>query len=267
MKIINNALLISVCVLLLAIFSCTKEAKKPPPEDYKASLNYANKLIEKEEYENARDILTLVKNSDTTKVYATIAQLKIAESYLKEEEIPSALDEYATFLKLYPDNKHAIYAQYQIAMIHYGQIESADKGYKSAEKALVQFEVLSDKYPRNPYRDVIPLRMEKCRNTLAAHDHYVAEFYYKKGSYDASLTRLNALISKYPDYWDIANVYYLMAMSYKALNQTDKAESFFNKTLSKTTDRKLIKKTGKEMKNPSAAVKRKSSKKKRFFFF
>ncbi len=240
-----NFLTLFILLSALLSASCYQEVVHKPSEP-KEALIYAAQLVEEEEYEEAREMLIAVKNRDTTKEYSTVAQIKIAESFYKEGEIELAVEEYKRFLRLYPDNKYATYAQYQIAMTWFYQIEGADRGYRAAAKAMREFKRLNRMFPRNPYRDIIPLRIEKCRNILAAHEHYVAEFYYKKKSYNAALGRLNTIMSDYEDYKAMTDVHFLTAMSYKGLDMRDKAMEFFEKTLESATDPKLIKKVKKE---------------------
>ena len=144
----------------------TKKPAVQPAEkfDPEKSFTTANELLEKKDYEKARAIFLEVKNRDQTKTFAPLAQLKIADSYVKEEEPELAVAEYRKFLDAYPDHQYASYAQYQIAMVYFDQIESPERGYGGAAKALEEFEKLKKMFPRNPYREAVDLKIEKCRN-------------------------------------------------------------------------------------------------------
>ena len=131
-------------------------------------------------------------------------------------------------MRLYPDHPRASYAQYQIAMIYFNQIEGAEKGAGGARKALEEFEKLLRIYPRNPYREVVELRIRKCRNLIAEYEHLVGKFYYKKGSYHAAIGRFLGLIRDFPDYKKIPEALYLTGLSYMKLNKTDEALRYLN---------------------------------------
>ncbi|MBV6342599.1 outer membrane protein assembly factor BamD, partial [Candidatus Magnetobacterium casense] len=201
----------------------------------------AVKMIENKEYTEGRELLTEVINRDRTKTYAPLAQLKLAESYVKDDEVDLSIEEYRKFLSSYPDNRYAPNAQYQIAALTFSQIEGADRGYKAAESAIREFRKLAELYPRNPYRDVIELRLQKCRNVLAEHEFYVGKFYLKKESFKAALGRFNIILEKYGDFTAVDEVYYHMAMSYKGLKDKDKAREYFNKALEIVKEDKLRK--------------------------
>ena len=240
-----------VLVMLLLLISpgCSgkKEVKSEGIFDAEKSLAKATDLIDNKEYEDARRILLEVKNRDLTKKYAPLAQLKIADSYVKEEEYDLAVEEYRRFLEMYPDHKDAPYAQYQVAMAYFVQIESPESGYGAAAKALGEFERLKRMYPRNPYREVIELRIDKCRTTIADYEFAVAEFYFNKGSYQSALGRLQEVLSKFPDYKKEPLVLYRLALSYKRLGDKDKTAEYLNRLIAKYPDDKLAKKARQEL--------------------
>ncbi|MEW6675880.1 MAG: outer membrane protein assembly factor BamD [Nitrospirota bacterium] len=226
-----------IFLLFLIIFfiSCSGKPAVKPVEtfDPEKAFAKANEQIDKKEYEEARATLLEIKNRDMSKKIAPLAQLRIADSYVKEGEPELAVAEYQRFLEIYPDHRYASYAQYQIAMTYFNQIESADRGYSGAAKAIEEFEKLKKMFPRNPYRDVIDIRIEKCRNTIADYEFLVGEFYYKKGSYNAALGRFEELMKKNPDYKKEADVLYRIGMCYKNLGQKDKAEEYLNRLIAK----------------------------------
>jgi len=233
---------IFIFIVILSTLSCSgKSSVRKPAEkfDPEKAFTTANEQFEKKEYEQARASFIEVKNRDLTKKFAPLAQLKVADSYVKEEEPELAVAEYRKFLEAYPDHQYASYAQYQIAMVYFDQIEGSERGYGGAAKALEEFEKLKKLYPRNPYKDVVDLKIEKCRNTIAEYEYLVGQFYYKKGSYSAALGRFDSLLKKYPDYKGEPEVLFYTAMSYKKLGQKEKASEYLSRLLEKYPNNKL----------------------------
>ncbi|MCL5021882.1 MAG: outer membrane protein assembly factor BamD [Nitrospirae bacterium] len=241
------AYLLILALVLMVSCSGKKEVKRDEVFDPEKSLARGTDLIERKQYEEARKVLLEVKNRDFTKKYAPLAQLKIADSYVRDEEYEAAAQEYRRFLDIYPDHKDASYAQYQIAMTYFVQIESPERGYGAAEKAMEEFEKIKRMFPRNPYREVIDLRIEKCRNTIADYEFLVAEFYFKKGSYNAALGRYKLLSQKFPDYNKESMVLYHSALCYKKLGNKDKAVESLNRLIEKYPDDRLVKDAKKEL--------------------
>jgi outer membrane protein assembly factor BamD len=224
----KNKILLLLLLLILVI-SCSKKPVTRPDETFnpEKSFSRANELLDKNNYEEARSALLEIKNRDLTKKYAPLAQLRIADSYIKEDEYDKAIEEYRRFLEIYPEHKYASYAQYQIAMVYFNQIESSERGYGAASKALEEFERLKRMFPRNPYKETIESRIEKCKDILADYEFIVGSFYYKKGSFDAAIKRFEGLLQSFPGSKKEADVLYHLAMSYKKRGDKDKASEYF----------------------------------------
>ncbi len=196
-------------------------------------LSRAVQLINDGQYEEARKLLIEVKHRDITRKHAPLALLKIAESYIKDGNMIAGIERYRSFIALYPDNRYASYAQYQIAMAYFTQIVSPDRGLGAARNALREFIRLKELYPRNPFREIIKLRIEQCKNIIADGEFMVGEFYYKKGSYNAAINRFERLLKQFPDYKKMDKTLLLLGRSYKALKMTDKAKETFSKLIKK----------------------------------
>jgi outer membrane protein assembly factor BamD len=237
-----------LCAALFLLTSCGgKTVKKEEAFDAEKYMAKADKLIDDKEFEEARKTLLEVKNRDISKNYAPLAQLKTADSYVREGEPDIGIEEYKRFIDLYPDNKYASYAQYQIAMAYFTQIESPDRGSGAAQKALQEFLKLKETYPRNPYREAVDLRIEKCRNVIADGEFLVGRFYYKKDSYDAALNRLEGLLRQFPNYKRADETLLLIGRSYKALKKQDKAKEIFKKLIEQYPNSKFVPEAKKEL--------------------
>ncbi len=236
-------------LLILVICSCSGKTVVKPVETFDPEKSFANasELLEKKDYEEARASFLEIKNRDMSKKFAPLAQLKIADSYVKEDEPELAVAEYRRFLETYPDHKYAAYAQYQIASTYFDQIESPERGFSVAARALEEFQKLNKMYPRNPYKDIIDLKIEKCRNIIANYEFQVGEFYYKKGSFKAAVSRYEELLKTYPDYQREADVLFYIGMSYKNLGQKDKALECLKRIVEKYPNNKLAADAKKEL--------------------
>lgn len=247
MKIKNIFIVIIFFSISLVIMSCSKGAKKELPYNPEAYLKRADELINDKDYEEGRKLLFELKNRDQTKQYAPLAQLKIADSYIKDGDYDLGAEEYRKFIEQYPDSPYASHAQYQIAMAYYNQIEAPDKGAGAAQKALKEFRRLKELYPRNPYREVIDIRIEKTTNTLADSEFLIGNFYFKKESYKAALGRFEGLLNKYPNYKNADQTLFLIGLSYKGLKEFDKAKSVFRELIEKYPDSKFSERAKKEL--------------------
>jgi outer membrane protein assembly factor BamD len=236
-------------LLLLFMISCSgkKEIRHTEAFNPEKAFIAANEQLEKKDYEKARASFLEVKNKDMSKKFAPLAQLRIADSYVKEQEPELAIAEYKKFLEAYPDHQYAPYAQYQIAMVYFSQIEDPERGYGGAARALEEFEKLKRMFPRNPYKDIIELRIQKCRNIIAEYEFLVGKFYYKKGSYNAAIGRFEELLKKYPDYSRGADVLFYTGISYKKLGKKDRASEYLSRLIERYPDSRLVTDAKKEL--------------------
>ncbi len=223
----------AVVLSLILLVSCSGKPALKPSENFDAEKSFlaANKLIDEKNYTEARTTLLEIKNRDMSKKYAPLAQLRIADSYVKEEQPDLAVAEYKKFLEMYPDHRFAAYAQYQIAMVYFDQIESPERGYGGAAQALAEFEKLKKNFPRNPYRDIVELRIDKCRNTIADYEFLVGEFYMKKDAYAPAIARFEGLLRNYPDYKKQEYVLLKLGTAYMKWGKKEKAEEYLRKVV------------------------------------
>ena len=241
-KIRTLAVFILIIALTAALSGCGgKQVKKDEDFDPEKFLARAVKLIDENEYDEARKVLLEVKNRDITKKYAPLAQLRIADSYIKDSDPDHGIEEYRKFLELYPDNPQASFAQYQVAMAYYSQIEGADRGLTAAQKALQEFTRLKEVYPRNPYRDIIELRVQKCKKVMAEGEFIVGEFYYEKEAYKPAINRFELLLKQFPEYEGADEIFLLLGKSYKAIKMEDKAREAFKTLIEKYPSSRFVK--------------------------
>lgn len=232
MKIIKTALLI---VSLSFVISCAGKTSTQPDTKFDAEKTFAkaNDLIERKEYEDARTVLIEIKNRDNTKKYAPLAQLKLADTFLKDDDPDRAIEEYRKFIELYPDHKYASYAQYQIGNIYFNQIDGPERGSGAAFRAMDEFEKLKKMFPRNPYKEIVDGKIEKCKDIISEYEYIVGNFYYKKDAYKAAITRFESLLQKFPGNKKEATVLYHLGLSYKALDNKEKAAEYFKRVIEK----------------------------------
>lgn len=240
-------------VVISAVFALSagcggsKPVKKDEAFNPERYFSDAEKKISEKYYDEARAVLTEVKNRDTTKKYAPLAQLKIADSYTKEGNPDIAIEEYRRFIDQYPDNQYASYAQYQIAMAYFSQIESPDRGAGVAQKALREFLILKQKYPRNPYREIVDIRIDRTRNTIAEGEFMIGHYYFKKEAYSAAIGRLQNLLQIFPDFKRADEAMFLMAESYSGLKNKEMARQMYAELVRKYPESKFVKEAKKRL--------------------
>ncbi len=131
--------------------------------------------------------------------YAILAELKIADAHYQSEQYAEAVLAYEEFEQLHPRNEAVPYVIYQTGRCYYDQIDTIDRDQTPAQKSLEIFRRLIRQFPDDDYSNHAQIHIAKCLQSLAGHELYVAEFYYRTKRYKAALQRFKAVITNYPD--------------------------------------------------------------------
>src|SRR5262249_61671031 len=92
------------------------------------------------------------------------------------------------------------FVQYYRGMCYLEQMRSIDRDQSVTEKALDFFHTVGDRYPNSPFAPLAEEKIRACREALAAHELYVADFDYNIADNPlATLARLRKIIETYPE--------------------------------------------------------------------
>jgi len=108
----------------------------------------------------------------------------------------------------------AAYAQLQVAMTHYKQIEKPDRDRTHVRAAEEEFQTFLTKYPNDPLATKAEQRLREVQELLAEGDFRIGYYYYVKEDKKAAESRLRGIVSRYPLYsksdqalWMLGNIW------------------------------------------------------------
>jgi outer membrane protein assembly factor BamD len=194
----------------------SKDTQQPDKVLFDKSI----KDIEHGRYEVARLTLNTLVNTYDTSEYLAKAKLAIADSWYREGGVhgfSQAEAEYKDFILFYPTMEEAAESQEKICMIHYGQMDKADRDPNNALRAEQECRTLITQFPNSKF---VPTAMQKLREiqeVLANAEYLAGEFYHHKGSNAAAANRLGALVDQYPLYSHADQALWLEADSYSRM--------------------------------------------------
>ena len=150
--------------------------------------------------------------------YLAKAKLAIADSYYKEggtANTTQAIQAYQDFDVFFPMLPEAAYAQLQVAMAHFREMEKPDRDRTQALDAEDAFQTFLEKYPKDPLATKAQQYLREVQEVLAEGDYRIGYFYYTtRGDKRAAASRLAALVSRYPLYsktdhalWMLGNIW------------------------------------------------------------
>jgi outer membrane protein assembly factor BamD len=135
--------------------------------------------------------------------YLAKAKLAIADSYYKEggtANLTQAINGYKDFIVFFPFLEEASYAQLQVAMAHYREMEKPDRDRTQARAAEEEFQTFLQKYPKDPLVPQAEQRLREVQEILAEGDYRIGYYYYVKGDRRAAAARLLTIAKRYPLY-------------------------------------------------------------------
>src|SRR5688500_16327853 len=129
--------------------------------------------------------------------------LRIADTYYEQGDAVNLVEaqyKYRDFINRYPTSEQADYAMLRIAMCSFKQMEKPDRDQQKTREALEKFDDMLKTHPRSGLRAEAEAKRQETLDRLARHEHLVARFYIKRGSYTSALQRLNYLVDTLPNY-------------------------------------------------------------------
>ena len=135
--------------------------------------------------------------------YLAKAKLAIADSYYKEggtSNLALAISGYKDFIVFFPFLPEATYAQMQVAMAHYKQMDKPDRDRSHAVAAEDEFQIFLQKYPNDPLAPQAEQHLREVQEVLAEGEYRIGYYYYVKNDKRAAAARLLAVTNRYPLY-------------------------------------------------------------------
>src|SRR5215472_4656842 len=138
----------------------TKDTQQPD----KILFDKAIHDIERGHYEVARLTLNTLINTYDTSEYLAKAKLAIADSWYREggpHGMAQAEAEYKDFILFYPAMEDAAESQEKICMIHYKQMDKADRDPNNALRAEQECRTLLTQFPNSKFAPMAEQRLRE----------------------------------------------------------------------------------------------------------
>lgn len=192
----------------------------------------AMKDIKKGRHEIARLTLQTLINTYPDSEYLAKAKLAIADSYYKEGGTANwtqAIAAYKDFIVFFPFLPEAPYAQMQVAMTHFREMEKPDRDRSEALAAESEFQTYLQKYPNDPLVSQAEQKLREVQEVLAEGEYRVGYFYYVKGDRRAAAGRLIPLTKRYPLYSRSDDALWMLADIFEKSEKKEIAAVYYSK--------------------------------------
>jgi len=199
----------------------TKDTKQPDKVLYDRAVND----IEHSRFEVARITLNTLINTYDQSEFLAKAKLAIADSWYREggaSGLAQAEAEYKDFILFYPTMEEAAESQQKICLIHYKQMEKADRDASQALRAEDECRQLIVQFPNSSFIPETQQLLRNIQEALGDAEYRVGSFYYKRGANPAAANRLLRLVDQYPLYskadaalWELGDSYHRMGNRFR----------------------------------------------------
>lgn len=186
-------------------------------EPDKILYNKAIEDIKHGRHEVGRLNLQTLINTYPDSEYLAKAKLAIADSFYREggtANLTQAIQAYKDFGIFFPMLEEAAYAQLQVAMTHYKQLEKPDRDRTHARAAEDEFQTFLSKYPSDKLAPKAEQHLREVQELLAEGDFRIGYYYYVKEDKKAAESRLRSIVNRYPLYsksdqalWMLGNIW------------------------------------------------------------
>jgi outer membrane protein assembly factor BamD len=219
---------------LLSLSACgLLPGKSDESKNVSASKLYAEAREEMDgaHYEAAIKLFEKLETNYPFGTYATQAQMEIAYAHYKAQDQAEALAAVERFIKLHPNHPQVDYMYYLRGLINFNdQIgfmsfiysqDPTERDPKATREAFAAFKELVDKFPNSKYAADSIQRMNYLINAMASYEVHVANYYYRRGAYLASLNRAQEAVTNFPTSPAREEALFIMIRSYDKLGMFD----------------------------------------------
>jgi outer membrane protein assembly factor BamD len=191
----------------LIILLCLSCSKKEIEKSKINEVNLESQMIEA--YEEglkelkAGDVIYAAKKFNEAEIlfpqseYAPKSALMAAYSYYSQNYYGDAIAELIRFLRIYPNHKDIVYAEYLLGLCYYEQIIDEKKDLQSIVNAKKTFRNLISKYPDSEFATDATFKIDLINEVLAGKEMFIGRYYFDKKKWIPAINRFRIVVDNY----------------------------------------------------------------------
>ena len=191
-------------IIFLITVSCSKDKVK------KSVINEKN--LDAQVFEayqkgmdslEAGDVLFAAKKFNEAEIlfpqseYAPKSALMAAYSYYSQNYYGDAEAELIRFLRVYPNHKNIVYAEYLLGLCYYERIVDEKKDLQSIINAKNTFKGLISRYPDTEFATDAMFKINLIDEILAAKEMYIGRYYVDRKKWISAINRFRVVVDDY----------------------------------------------------------------------
>ena len=155
--------------------------------------------------------------------YSPKSALMAAYSYYTQNYYRDAMAELIRFIRVYPNHKDVVYAEYLLGLCYYEQIVDEKKDLQSILNAKKTFNSLISKYPDSEFATDAMFKINLINEILAAKEMYIGRYYVDRKKWISAINRFRVVLDDYDTtiYAEeaihrLVEIYYLIGLTNEA---------------------------------------------------
>lgn len=199
--------------------------------------------LARKDWEAARAYFIYIRDHARFSKYATLAELRLADAEFGGEMFIEAIEAYRAFIRFHPTHEEVVngYAAFRIGDAYAKQLvgdswimpPSFEMDQTAVEEAGAEMQDFVKKYPASPYLAQAQKVLAEVAKRQAAHEWYVANYYWKKDKAMATVLRLRRLLESFRGVGYDEEALWLLGRAYVAANLPDRARLAWSELVEK----------------------------------
>jgi len=234
-RVVKFGNILIVALMVLQFFGLPADAQAQDDATYQAvaesTFRAGEAALAKGNYLEAGRQFNIVRSRFQYSQYAPLAELKLGDVFMGQENYPAAVEQFRAFMKLHPSHPEVPYASWKVAMSFFHQIPSDwfflppafERELSRSRDAARELQFFLNRHADTQYAAEARKNLAQVRRRLADHEFYVANFYLDRKNPKAASLRLRGLLEQYSGLGLDAQALFLLARSYLELKDVDRA--------------------------------------------
>lgn len=210
---------LATLIALAALAGCASKEKLPPGqymEQAEQSFHGGSLSLAIEQYKELIDQHPFSEHNE-------LAEVRVAHAHYLNGSYPEAVVALTDFQRRHPTSPHLAFVGYLLGMCYVQQIDTIDRDHTAAQNAQSYFMTMAQQFPSSPFAELARQRLAQCRDHLAAHELYVADYYEGQGNSRAAEIRRLELAMRYRESSRAARALLQLGRMYESRDRTDEA--------------------------------------------
>ncbi len=232
-------ILLLTIVMLILLSSCSYIEKALEEPDPTLNMSAAEIYVQGKDFLDAQDFINAIKLFELLEArypfgtYSTQSMLDLAYANYAANLKDEAIVEANRFIRLYPNHPNVDYAYYLKALANFDKDanfftrmighDQSKYDVTRLKQSFNDFSLVINKFPKSKYAKDSRNRLLYLKNTMAANELYIAEYYSKRSAHLAAIERIKYLFKNYGGTPSTEKALNLLIHSYNELEIYDLA--------------------------------------------